>query len=156
MNTQPNLQSEITLTCIFFPPSSSRNKAQSIEIIPTNTDCVPSTLNLSALPRTTAWHTGYQQIPAGSCRANAFPLLSQGCMGPALPCRYLCLELLLFLGGELSPAVWWHLHPIQDPLNAAPHAVTLLRAEEMLQDKETILTELKGGHGVAALLLGYF
>lgn len=58
-----------------------------------------------------------------------FPVLQWG-----LPCPswYLCLELLLFLGGELSAAVRWHFHLHYDSLNLVPHAVTLLSGEKML------------------------
>ncbi|KAL2298039.1 hypothetical protein Nmel_017000 [Mimus melanotis] len=63
--------------------------------------------------------------------------------GQPCPCRYLRLELLLLPGGEGGAAVRRHLHPRHDSLDLAPHAVTLLCAEKLLQDKEAILVELE-------------
>lgn len=45
---------------------------------------------------------------------------------------YLCLELLIFLGGEGGAAVRWHFHLRYDPPDLVPHAVTLLRGEKVL------------------------
>lgn len=122
MNTQPNLQSQITLTCIFFPPSSSRNKVQLTEIIPTNTECILSTLNLLALPRTPAWHTRTtnkhqqkagkpmpspfcpraardQPCPAGTCAWSCSSSLVENsvrqCGGTSIPSRILWMLLLM-------------------------------------------------------------
>lgn len=61
-----------------------------------------------------------------------------------LPCppRYLLLDLLLLPGGEGGAAVRRHFHLRHDSLDLAPHAVTLLCTEKLLQDKEAILVEL--------------